>query len=489
MRVGIIGIQHESNTFVSTPTGLDQFEQGGLAVGDAVREKYQDSHHEIGGFLEGLDAEGITAVPILGAHATPSGVVTSSALDALLAIAFDGLNAAGPLDGLLLAPHGAGVSEIVNDMDGFWLQLVRDRVGDEIPMICTLDAHANLSDHMISACDATILYRTNPHLDQRQRGLEAAALMGRTLRKEVKPTQAAALPPVVINIERQLTEVPPCRPMYEFADEMLQRPGVLSNSIALGYPYADVTEMGSGFVVVTDNDPALAQQYADELAEYLLDHREEFRAHLVGIDEAIDEALATEGPVCLLDMGDNIGGGSAADGTFIAQRLHERRVGSAFVSLYDPAAAAEAIEAGIGSTLTLIMGGKVDEEHGPSLAAEVTVQHICDGNFTDTRPRHGGRTEYIMGSTALVTTGHGLALQLTSLRIAPMSLEQVRASGLDPAKFKIFVAKGVIAPVAAYREVCDTFIRVNTAGSTSADMTQFTYKHRRRPLFPLEEIG
>ncbi len=488
MRVGIIGIQHESNTFIRTPTDLALFEEQGLAVGEQVRDKFDDAHHEIGGILQGLDEQGIEAVPILGAVAMPSGPVTAEALEALLKIVSDGLAAAGDLDGLLVAPHGAGVSESEPDMDGYWLSRLRERVGADLPMICTLDAHANLSPRMIESCDATIMYRSNPHLDQRQRGIEAAKLMARTLRGEIRPTQAYALPPIAINIEKQFSEAPPCKPMYDLADQILQRPGVLSNSIALGFPYADVEEMGSGFIVVTDNDPALAQRCADELTQYLFDHREDFVAELINIDEAIDRALAAEGSVCLLDMGDNVGGGSAADGTLIAHRLHERKVVSSFVALNDPDAAKQAFDAGVGATLELTMGGKVDDMHGPPLTAPVTVRFLGDGMFKETEARHGGRTGFVMGPTAIVETEQGLTIQLTSLRTAPFSLGQLRCCNLDPRKFKILVAKGVNAPVAAYREVCHTMIRVNTAGSTSADMDKFTYHHRRRPLFPLEPI-
>jgi microcystin degradation protein MlrC len=488
MRIGIIGIQHESNTFISTPTDLDLFKEQNLAIGDQVREKYRDTHHEVGGFFQGLDEHDIEAVGIIGAVAMPSGTVTGQTLDELLKIVFDGLDAAGQLDGLLVAPHGAGVSEKHRDMDGYWLSLLRDRVGKDLPIICTLDAHTNLSQRMIDACDATVIYRTNPHLDQRQCGVEAANLMARTLRGEIKPTQACALPPIVINIEKQFTDDPPCRPMYDLADQILKRPGVLSNSVALGYPYADVAEMGSGFIVVTDNNPTLAQQYADELAQYLFDHRDEFVANLISIDDAIDQAKAASGSVCLLDMGDNVGGGSSADGTFIAHRLHAKQIAGSFVAINDPQSAEQCRGAGVGAELELTIGGKTDDLHGQPLTAQVTVRYLGDGIFTEDQPRHGGRSGYVMGPTAIVETEHGLTIQLTSIRTAPFSLGQIRCCDLDPGRFKILVAKGVNAPVAAYREVCDTFIRVNTPGSTSADMNSFTFHTRRRPLFPLEPI-
>ncbi|MDP6059848.1 MAG: M81 family metallopeptidase, partial [Pirellulaceae bacterium] len=304
MRVGIISIQHESNTFIRTPTDLAQFRQDMLATGAEVRDRFQHTHHEVGGFLKGLDEAGVDAVPILAARALPSGAIQTDALAALLEMMGAGLDHAGRLDGLLVAPHGAAVCTAQRDMDGHWLGLLRRRLGPQLPMVCTLDPHANLSQRMIEACTATLAYRTNPHLDQRQCGLEAARLLVRTLRGEIHPTQACALPPIAINITSQATDEVPCRPIYELADDMLKRPGVLSNSIILGFPYADVEEMGSAFIVVTDNDPSWAQACADELASYLLAHRSAFGSQLIEVDDAIDQALQADGPVCLLDMGD-----------------------------------------------------------------------------------------------------------------------------------------------------------------------------------------
>lgn len=487
MRVGIIAIQHESNTFLSTPTTLAEFRADRFALGEDIRQIFQDAHHEVGGFFDGLQRNAISAVPLLAAVAVPSGIITAQTEQALIGLMLEQLRQAGDLDGLLVAPHGAAVSENHADMDAYWLSLLRDQLGDDLPIICTLDIHANVSQAMIDACNATVVYRTNPHLDQRQRGIEAAQLMARTLRGEIAPTQALALTRVAINIEKQQTAANPCSELIAFADQMRTRTGVLSNSVVLGFPYADVAEFGSSFIVVTDNNPTLAQHLADELADYLWQKRQDFVAELIDIDTAITMAAQHDGPGCLLDMGDNIGGGSAADGTALAHALVERNGLRSFISLFDPEAVQQAISAGPGQRLTLSMGGKTDQLHGTPLSVEVTVVSQHDGKFKETVPRHGGRSEYDMGATAVVETANGLTLQLTSLRVPPFSLCQLTSCDIDPAKFDIIVAKGVVAPVAAYESVCTQFIRVNTPGSTTADMENLPYQHRRRPLFPFEQ--
>jgi microcystin degradation protein MlrC len=490
MRVGIISLIHESNTFIHTPTTIDKFRRDALLIGEEVRQRFSGGFHEISGFLEGLDVAGIEAVPVFYASTPPSGTITRDTCRELVDIMFEQLEKSGPFDGMLVAPHGAnaGEGDEYRDLDGHWLTRLREYIGPDRPVINTLDPHANLSPRMIAACNATIAYRTNPHLDQKKRGLEAAHLMARTLHGQIHPVQTAAFPSVAIGIERQLTSAAPCLPLYQQADAWLQQEGALSNSVMLGFPYADVEEMGSAFIAVTDGDMDLAQRFVDDLSRYLVEHREEFVGEFIGVEEAVDRALRLPAPVCLLDMGDNVGGGSAADGTLIAHEIKRRSV-TGFVCLYDPEAAQQAIAAGPGARLRLSMGGKVDDLHGPPLEADVVVVSLHEGHFTESEIRHGGMTSFYMGPTAVVRLDTGLTISLTSRRTVPVSLGVVTAVGLNPADFRILVAKGVHAPVAAYAPVCSALIRVDTPGATAADMRRFTYRHRRKPMYPFEEIA
>ncbi|HUG19428.1 MAG TPA: M81 family metallopeptidase [Planctomycetaceae bacterium] len=489
MRVGIIGLLHESNTFLSRTTTFADFESVTLLTGNTICEQFARGLHELGGFVDGLASHSgtIETVPLLVARALPSGTVETACWNRLLEMMLDQLEAAGPLDGILVAPHGATVSEEFPDADGHWLSVIRRRVGPDVPLIGTIDPHANLSPQMLSACDALLAYRTNPHLDQRERGLEAAELMVRTLRKEIRPTMAAAFPPLAINIERQMTQEAPLSELSKYADAQKQRPGMLSNSIVLGFPYADVPEMGSATIAVTDNDPELARKLADELAGQIWNRREELKGRMIDIETALDRCQELPGPVCLLDMGDNVGGGSAADGTFLAHALHRRKDLTSFVCLFDPDAVQKASAAGVGSTMKMSVGGKSDDLHGEPLTAEFRVRSLHEGRFRETQVRHGGFSEFDQGPTAIVETESGLTIMLTSRRMVPFSLQQLLSCEIDPKKFQVIVAKGVNAPLAAYQEVCPHFLRVNTPGSTCADLHALEYRFRRWPLYPLEE--
>ncbi len=487
MRIGIIAFLHESNTFLHQPTSVESFRQNLLLTGEPIRDALADAHHEVGGFFAGLAAAGAEAVPLFAARALPSGTIAAGAFDELVTQLLHAVRAAENLDGILVAPHGATVSEPHPDADGYWLSELRKAVGPSMPIIGTLDAHANLSPLMVDSCDALIAYRTNPHLDQRDRGIEAANLMLQTIRNEIRPTMAAAFPPMAISIERQCTEESHLSPLYDFANQQLATEQVLSNSILLGFPYADVEEMGSAVIAVTNRDETLAQQLANQLSATMWSERHALKGEFTSVDEALAQCVNSEDRVCLLDMGDNVGGGSAADGTELLAAIHQRGLGSAFGCIYDPASVRACVQSGVGQRLPLRVGGKSDSIHGAPIEVEVTVKSLWDGKFTEPQPRHGGITEFDQGCTAICETDSGLTLMLTSLRMVPFSLQQLYSCGVDPKLFRVLVAKGVNAPIAAYRDVCDRFVRVNTLGSTCADMSQLRYEHRRRPLFPLEQ--
>lgn len=487
MRVGIIAFLQESNTFIAGRTTLADFERDLLCEGEEVRRQLAGSHHEVAGFFDVLNSEpNCEAVPIFAARAVPGGVIEADAFDELMRRMLAALDRAGPLDGMLVAPHGATVAENAPDADGHWLSLVRDHVGPNVPIIGTFDLHANLSPTMVAACDALIAYQTNPHLDQKQRGADAASLMARTLRGEVRPVVAAAFPPLVVNIERQATAEPHWHRLLTVAEVHRRFPGVLSNSLLHGFPYADVPEMGAAVVTVADADQNLAQGMADELARYWWGHRHDFVGRLIGVAEAVERASRLDGPVCLLDMGDNVGGGSPGDGTVLAHELHRRQIGPSCVVLADPESQRAARAAGVGSRVRLRAGGRTDDRHGEPLDAQFTLRGLSDGLFAESNPRHGGFTRFDQGPTAVVESDAGLTLLLTTHRTPPFSLNQLTSCGLDPARFRVLVAKGVHAPAAAYAPVCKHLLRTDTPGVTSADLSRLTYRHRRRPMFPFE---
>ena len=490
MRVGIIGLFHESNTFIPEPTTLSHYRAGTLLHGEDIRKHYGRAHHEISGFFQGLEAGQIDAVPILFAHTAPWGKVDDATRETLWQWVEEGLQEAGHLDGILAAPHGAAVNDSHPDMDGWWLSKLRKRVGAKTPIIATMDPHVNLSATMVQACDALVAYRENPHLDQRQRGIEAAHLMTRTLHAEIQPVTAGAFPPIAINIERQLTSAEPMLSIHRELEKVRALPGVLSASVSLGFPYADIPDMGSGFVVVTDNQPELAQKLADELAQWLIVHRERFRGEMISPEEALDKVEASAKPVGLLDMGDNTGAGAPGDSTVLARLCLDSARWKTLFYVPDLESVQRAVEAGVGASVKLRIGGKLPMTPAPPLEIAATVVSLHDGKFTETQPRHGGKIGGNMGTCAVVKTDQNLTVLLMSRRTGVNSSPQPLIScGLNPGDYDILIIKGVHGPVGGYLNVCPTLIRVNTPGVSSADMSTLPFQHRRRPLFPFEDIS
>ncbi len=486
LRVALLGLYHESNTFISSFTTVEDFRNGHWLTGEAIRSEYQQAFHEIGGMLEVMDLQGIEVVPVMYAEATPGGMLDSATFDTLCEQMFQQLDLVLPVDGCLVVPHGAGVSERYRDMDGEWLTRLRQKLGPGIPIIGSLDPHANVSQQMVDATDALVAYKTNPHIDQRETGKEAAMLMAGTLKQVIQPVNYFVQLPMAMSIEQQFTGSEPCLGLYQCARDLLDRPGVISTTILLGFPYADVAEMGSAFILVADGKSDEAQKAVDDLLAYATEKKRFFNGVKRSINEELPLMKHYAKPILLLDMGDNIGGGSSGTSTHLLKALEQDGSFKSFICICDAAAVAEAIKHQPGDSFPCSFGREF-ETHGDPVSVEVKLMSVHEGKFSESSPRHGGQVNFDMGQTAVVQTTAGNVVMLTSRRVPPFSLQQLLCAGLQPGDFDAIVAKGVNAPIAAYAPVCKPMLQIDTPGCTRADMTRFSYKNRRKPLFPFED--
>jgi microcystin degradation protein MlrC len=488
MRLALLGFYHETNTFSMTPTDYGQFERNGILRGaDLVRE-HAEAQSTITGYLEIGKEPGVEVVPLYFTTTGPLGMISADAFERISAECLQLLKDNGPWDGILLVLHGAAVSEHYSDADGEFARRVRALVGPEMPIGVSMDLHGNLTPLLVESATVTNLYRTNPHLDARIRARECAELIVRTVRGEIHPVSAIETPPLVVNIVKQFTGAEPMLGMMADVEAVMQWPGMLSASGVMGFPYADVPEMGMSFVAVHDGDPAAAREAARWLARRAWERRAEFVGDTPSADEALRLAMAApQGPVLLLDVGDNIGGGSAADSTVLLEAAQRLGVRNYLQTLYDPEAVAACVAAGVGTTITLAVGGKTDNRHGKPVTVTGRVRLIADGKFEDPRPTHGGWRFFDSGTTVVLETTDDHTIVLTSNRIGNTSIEQMYSVGIWPEKKQVIVAKGVNSPLAAYAPIATEIIFVNTPGVTSSDLSSFTYHHRRRPLYPFEE--
>ncbi|MBI4277531.1 MAG: M81 family metallopeptidase, partial [Armatimonadetes bacterium] len=442
-----------------------------------------------GGFLDATKEAGAEVIPSLAASATPSGLVERDTYETLVGRLLDDVQAAKKrgLDGVLLALHGAMVAEGVDDPEGDILQRVRDIAG-ETPIAYVLDYHANMTPLMVTAADAVCIYDTYPHIDNHERGVEAARLLFGTLEGRLRPVMALAQPLLMPGLLAQCTEFEPMKSIFARVREVERRPGILNVTLAAGFPYSDVPQAGFAVVAVADRDRRLAEETAQEVADHIWSRRKEFVRQGVPVAEAVGQAMKSEKtPVVLADVADNPGGGAAGDGTVILQDLlREGATGAAVGVMADPEAVAKCIEAGVGNTVTVDVGGKTDDLHGPPVRVTGRVRLISDGAFTQTVMAVGVPVR--LGRTAVLQVD-GVEIILTERRYQALDPQAFRGQGIEPLDRRIVVLKSSVHFRAGFTPLArGGIIEVDGPGLSSSNLTRFAFKRVRRPIFPLDEI-
>ncbi|MBI3980089.1 MAG: M81 family metallopeptidase [Chloroflexi bacterium] len=490
MRIAIGNIGHETNTFSNRPTDLAEFRRSwqfpGLLLGDEVLSAFAGTRTCQGGFIGAAHAEALELVPLLWTMACPAGPVTRPAFDYLLDELLDRLRRAGPVDGVLLDLHGAMVVEGDDDGEGCVLSAIREAVGEGVPIISTLDLHANITPLMVEKADALVGYDTYPHVDMYERGVEATRLMAATLRRELRPTMALRQPPLLAPPPGQFTGRFPMTRVLALAHEM-EAADVVTATVACGFPYADIACAGVATVAVTNGDTALAERRANELADLAWELRAAFAAPAMPPAQAVEEAMAEPGLVVLADVGDNPGGGTPADGTVLLRALIEKGARrAALAAIADPEAVAACVAAGVGNKVALRLGGKSDRLHGEPLDVVGRVRVLSDGSHVIKGPMMTGvRVEN--GRTAVLDCD-GVEVVITENRIQPLHLEIFRSVGIEPTDRQIVAVKSSAHFRAAFEPIARRVIEVDCPGITTPNLRSLPYRNVRRPIYPLDEM-
>lgn len=488
IRLAALGLHHETNTFSPVRATLQRWEPG-IVRGEDITDAYATSHATMGGFLAAHDrAGGVVVEPLVFANLNPMGIITAEAFEVIVAEMLEFLVDKGPFDGVLLAQHGAAVAERCADADGEVVDRVRDLVGPSVPVGLALDMHANVSRRMVDAATVTVAYQTNPHVDPRPRAVELADLVIRTVRGEICPVQHLETPPLVVDILRQDTNDQPMAGLVQTARDLVDGRGLLAASVLEGFPYADVPEMGMAFLAVADGDRSAAVEAAETMAQAAWAARHDLIGRAPSPAEAVAGAMtAHRGPVVLLDVGDNIGGGGPGDSTVLLAEALRQGAAGVLQTVFDPEAAAACSAAGMDETVTLPVGGRTDPASSQPVTVTGRVAVLSDGRYEEPTPTHGGWRFFDAGPTAVLECDGDVTLVVHSRRVPNTSLEQHRSVGVDPAAKQIVVAKGVNAPRAAYSRIAASMVVVDTPGVTAASLGGFAYTHRRVPMFPFEE--
>jgi microcystin degradation protein MlrC len=485
LRVAIGSIMHESNSFNAEQTALTDFELREGADAPATLQNWAIGSSEVAGFVDQGKRLDLDLVPTIYASANPKGAVTAGAFEELTSRLIERLRAIENLDGMLLALHGAMYTDEFPHADQEIVRRVRETVGPELPLVVTHDFHANISPAIAEMSDVLITYQQNPHVDTKQRGAHAVSILSRMLAGEVKPQQAIVKPPLIWNIVHQNTSREPLGPITAASIELERRPGILAASVACGFQYNDVPYIGPSVVVVADGDAELAAREAQCLSDCMWEKRDQTRLDLPDARTAVAEAIRSDAfPVSLFDVGDNVGGGSAADETALLEELLRQHATGWVVVLKDPAAVACAKAAGIGGAWDMAVGGRSASSMTKPVPVKGTVRSLHSGQFIETAIRHGGHRFFDMGHCAVIEEEHSSRedlnlVLLTSERCNPFSLHQLISCGIYPERQKILTVKGTVAPRAAYEPVSAKIQLVDTPGVTSANPDRFVFHHVR----------
>jgi microcystin degradation protein MlrC len=487
LRFAALGLHHESNTFARVATDMEAFERAGILRGEQIRARHSDAQTTMAGFLDVHDDQEVVVEPLLFTFPNPRGPIESGAFHQLCEEMLDRLRSRGPWDGVLLAQHGAAVSEELFNADAYITMRVREVVGPAVPIGLAMDLHGNISPSLIDASSVVVVYRTNPHADARIRAQECADLVVRAARGEIRPVQSMIRVPVIPNILCQGTDDQPMRDIYAGIAEVLAWPDMLSASIFQGYPYADGPDMTMSCIAVHDGDHTRAVDAARLLASRVWERRRELIGRALSPDEALRRALeVNNGPAVVLDVGDNIGGGSPGDSTVLLELALQQGVRDYLQSLCDPEAVKACAAAGVEALVTVPVGAKCADSAGRSIEVTGAVIRIDSGRFEDRTPTHAGQRFFDAGPTAVLRLTGGQTIVLHSKLIGNVSLQEYRSLGIEPSRKRVIVAKGVNSPRLAYEPIAAGILFAETPGVTAADFTSFTYLRRPRPLFPFE---
>lgn len=480
MRLFCATLGTETNTFAPLPTGLAAFLGPDHDPRDTPTERLPAFASTLRVARERAAVEGWTVVEGMVAFAMPAGITTRQAYEHLRDRLLADLGAALPVDIVLLGLHGAMVADGYDDAEGDLLARVRALVGPDTVVGAELDPHCHLTALKCDSADLLVLFKEYPHTDIRERAVELLSLCVDAARRRIRPVRSVfdCRMIAILHTTRE--------PMRGFVDRLKAlegRDGVLSISIAHGFPWGDVPGLGTRVLVVTDDRRADGDALAERLGRELIGLRDALLPHYADADAAIDEALAFDGaPVVIADSADNPGGGAAGDSTFLLRALIERQVADAAIGpFWDPVAVSIAFDAGVGARLALRLGGKVGPTSGEPVDADVEVLALARSAAQD--GLSGSRDA--LGDVAVVRTG-GIRIVLTTRRTQAFGTDLFTQFGIDLATTRIVVVKSSQHFMARFGPIAAKVVYAETPGSVTVNFTSLPYRRARRDIWPFD---
>ena len=498
LRIAILGFSLESNRNSPVSDRLI-FEQTLYLAGDELLHAINSDRSllpgTVRGFCDVMDHNGDwIPVPAVLAEAPPGGPVDHAFFTQMLAQMESALQAHtqahGALDGVYISEHGAGLSTELDDADGAVFELVRKTVGPDVPVIATLDLHGHVTDRMNQSTDVMIAYLTNPHIDQVERGREAAQAM-LEMQAGMRPVSAFVKVPMISPAVSLLTAAGPYADLIRYGQSCVS-PSILNVSLLAGFAPADASTNGLSVVVTAREDATEAGTLAEDLARRAWSDRHRYKANLTSMQDSLALAantLADENvpAVLLADVADNPGGGGRGNTTFLLRQLHENGISNAVIGMmFDPALAAEAHTVGEGGAFLARFNRDETTRFSEPWQAEAVVAQLADGSCVGRRGIYADR-RVDMGPCALLNIS-GIRVAVVSRRhqcADPVFLERL---GIDLAATRVLVIKSRGHFRAGFDEYYnpEQIIEVDAPGLTTPDLPKLNLSRVPRPVYPLD---
>ena len=492
-RIAVGGFLHETNTFAPTKATYDAFVHGGgfprMELGDGVLKNVRRINVGLAGFIEAAEAEGWDLVPTIFAAATPSAHVTEDAFERIAKTMIDGLASAGKLDAVYLDLHGAMVAEHFDDGEGEILARVRKAIGNDVPLVVSLDLHANVTPEMVEHADALIAYRTYPHVDMADTGRACARHLALLLKTKQRLAKAFRQTPFLIPISWQCTNDEPAKGIYRKV-AALQNEAVPTLSFAFGFPAADFVHCGPS-IMAYGRTQADADAAADAIAALIESHEDDFDGKIWSPDEGVRHAMelaktATK-PIVIADTQDNPGAGGDSDTTGMLRALVRNNAQRAATGMmYDPEAARAAHAAGEGASVTLALGGKSGIPGDAPFKETFVVEKLSDGNFLAPGPFYGGRMMK-MGPSACLRIGD-VRVVVASHKTQLADQAMYRYVGIEPTKQTILVNKSSVHFRADFEPIAEKLLICAAPGAMPANTADLPWT-RLRPGIRIKPNG
>ena len=483
LRAVVAMMEHETNTFSPVPTPLARFSP---VTGPDVVRHYKGTGTGIGAFLDLATEAGMELSTPMAGNANPSGRVEASAYAAMCDAICDAI--AQGCDVCFLDLHGAMVTETTEDGEGSLLKRIRQMAPD-LPIAVSLDLHANITPEIVENCTVLVGYKTYPHIDMYEAGEHAGKIMLRALRGEIRPVMAWGQRPILAQTLRMGHRDEPMKTMIALAREEEEK-SLLAASVFGGFALADIRNAGLSIVTVADGNRARAEEASERLLGVAWKEKAEWLFHSEPLADTVARAKAmTEGPVILLDHADNSASGGTQDTVAVlAEVIDQGLEDVAMFGICDPDAVEAMAAAGVGNTITLDLGGKVDMptigRKGEPLNITGKVRAVTDGDFVITVPMGRGTT-MSMGRTAVLDTGK-VQVVVCSRHTEPYDLGVFRSVGIEPTAKRYLILKSRIHFRAGFEAIAKAELPCNGVGVTSSDNSLFKFEAVRRPIYPLD---